>query len=406
MREFNTRLSAAISAGAIIVFATHAVYAQEGNSIGTPSTPPGITFTPLEADVLSGGSGAYRRGSNLHSGILSDAQDMTLYSYEADRPCVDSCLADWKPLLVPDHAVESADWSVVRKPDGTSQWAYDGKPLYTSVKDEKPGDSNGEVAESGWHIAKYKLPTDTFLAPSGISIQPNARARGDVLVDHRKMTLYYLSDTGSEACVNTCLDVWTPMIAGELAGAFGDWSVVTRSDGVRQWAYKGELLYTFSGDERPGDASGLHFDSRWRTAALRDYFVPENVQMRKMSRLSFFTTDKGQTLYARDRYQYTAGSFHADGGGTAKVNVGREIGTDACGGPCSEDWVPLAAQADDQPSGYWSILTRDDGIRQWAYQGYALYTHAADKSPGDMFGRDVFEFTDGSHALYWRIATP
>ena len=32
--------------------------------------------------------------------------------------------------------------------------------------------------------------------------------------------------------------------------------------------------------------------------------------------------------------------------------------------------------------------------------------NAQDKKPGDMMGRDVFDFSDGSHARYWRAATP
>lgn len=405
MRKTKFAVSVAVCAALAVALATESTIAAAEKSFGSLAVPAGITFTPLEVQGRMRG-GAYGRGGGGHSGVLSNAVDMTLYTYEADTPCVGVCLADWKPLVAPDRVVETAEWTVVRQSDGANQWAYYGKLLFTSTKDEKSGDMNGAVDGGAWHIAKYKLPDGAFLAPSGISVRTSARAKGDVLVNHLNMTLYYLTDPKSEVCTDTCLESWTPLIAGELAGPFGDWTVVTRSDGFRQWAYRGRPLYAFSGDERPGDAAGLHFDNRWRTAAVREYFTPEDVQMRKMSRLSFFTTDEGQTLYARDRYQYTAGSFHADGGSTAKVSVGREIGTDACGGPCSDGWVPLAASPPDQPSGYWSILTRDDGTQQWAYQGYALYTNAADKKPGDMFGRDVFEFTDGSHALYWRVAVP
>jgi len=37
--------------------------------------------------------------------------------------------------------------------------------------------------------------------------------------------------------------------------------------------------------------------------------------------------------------------------------------------------------ADALPSGFWTIATRDDGARQWAYQGYPVYTNANDKKP-------------------------
>ena len=403
MRILKVISAAAVCAGLVSTIMPQTSVAASETALGTPASPAGITFTPLQ---LQGRGMSYGGVSGTPAGLLSDAADMTLYTYEGEAPCGSECLADWKPAFAPDRAVETAEWTVVRHPEGVNQWAYYGKPLYTSVKDEKPGDMNGQVEEGDWRVATYKRPDGTLLAPSGISIRSSSRARGDVLVNHVAMTLYYLADRQGEACAGTCLESWTPLIAGELAGSFGDWTVEDRADGIRQWAYQGQPLYSFVGDKEIGDAEGLHFDNRWRTAAVREYFVPENVQMRKMSHFEFFTTRDGQTIYTRDRYQYTAGSFHADGGSTSKVSVGREIGTDACGGPCDDVWVPFAADSEDQPSGYWSIMTRDDGTRQWAYQGYALYTHTSDKKPGDMLGRDEFEYTDGSSALYWRVAVP
>ncbi len=61
-------------------------------------------------------------------------------------------------------------------------------------------------------------------------------------------------------------------------------------------------------------------------------------------------------------------------------------GKSACNGPCAANWPPLAAQASDAPSGDYSIVTRDDGSRQWAYKGWPLYTFAKDAKPGDTTG--------------------
>ena len=38
--------------------------------------------------------------------------------------------------------------------DGSKQWAYKGKPLYTWVKDTKPGDMTGDNVNNVWHVAK------------------------------------------------------------------------------------------------------------------------------------------------------------------------------------------------------------------------------------------------------------
>ena len=38
--------------------------------------------------------------------------------------------------------------------DGSKQWAYKGKPLYTWIKDTKPGDISGDgFLNNAWHIA-------------------------------------------------------------------------------------------------------------------------------------------------------------------------------------------------------------------------------------------------------------
>ena len=61
-------------------------------------------------------------------------------------------------------------------------------------------------------------------------------------------------------------------------------------------------------------------------------------------------------------------------------------GKSACNGPCAQAWPPLAAQAGDAASGDWSLVTRDDGSKQWAYKGWPLYTFSKDAKPGDTTG--------------------
>ena len=53
-------------------------------------------------------------------------------------------------------------------------------------------------------------------------------------------------------------------------------------------------------------------------------------------------------------------------------------GKSACNGPCSMAWPPLLATATDKDMGDWTVITRDDGAKQWAYKGRPLYTYAKD----------------------------
>jgi len=90
------------------------------------------------------------------------------------------------------------------------------------------------------------------------------------------------------------------------------------------------------------------------------------------------TNDKGMTLYVFDK----------DSGGKS-----------ACNGPCATNWPPLMASAASKPMDDYSVITRDDGNKQWAYKGKPLYNWKNDKKPGDITG-------DGFLNGAWHIAQP
>jgi predicted lipoprotein with Yx(FWY)xxD motif len=73
-------------------------------------------------------------------------------------------------------------------------------------------------------------------------------------------------------------------------------------------------------------------------------------------------------------------------------------GKSACNGPCATNWPPLMATPSDTGSGEWTVVTRDDGTRQWAFRGKPVYYWARDTKPGDRTG-DGFNNT-------WRLARP
>jgi predicted lipoprotein with Yx(FWY)xxD motif len=56
--------------------------------------------------------------------------------------------------MVTGAGTSSAAWQVVTRDDGTKQWAYQGKPLYTWSKDSKPGDRTGDGVNNLWRVAK------------------------------------------------------------------------------------------------------------------------------------------------------------------------------------------------------------------------------------------------------------
>lgn len=87
----------------------------------------------------------------------------------------------------------------------------------------------------------------------------------------------------------------------------------------------------------------------------------------------------GMTLYTFDKD--TAGS-----------------GKSVCNAGCATNWPPLMASDADQPDADYTIVTRDDGKKQWALKGKPLYFWAKDTKPGDKTGDGVL----GA----WHTATP
>lgn len=92
------------------------------------------------------------------NGMLVDAKGMTLYTFDKDSDgksmCNGGCAQNWPPLMAEAGAKAMEDWTLVKRDDGSLQWAYYGKPLYTFVQDKKPGDMTGEGKMGVWHMAK------------------------------------------------------------------------------------------------------------------------------------------------------------------------------------------------------------------------------------------------------------
>jgi len=91
-------------------------------------------------------------------GTWTDAKGMTLYTFDRDAggksACNGPCATNWPPLMATGDAKASGDWTIVTRDDGSKQYAYKGKPLYTWSKDAKPGDKTGDGVNNVWHTAK------------------------------------------------------------------------------------------------------------------------------------------------------------------------------------------------------------------------------------------------------------
>lgn len=102
--------------------------------------------------------GPLKTRQTAYGRVLTDARGMTLYVSEADAPgvsaCVGRCAKAWPPLLAGAEAKPKGRLSIVQRPDGTRQWAWDNQPLYLWSQDESPGDVAGHNYAEVWRVAR------------------------------------------------------------------------------------------------------------------------------------------------------------------------------------------------------------------------------------------------------------
>jgi len=97
-----------------------------------------------------------------------------------------------------------------------------------------------------------------------------AKVADGVLVGPNGMTLYTFNNdvaaSGKSVCNGPCATNWPPFLSTETDKASGDYSIITRDDGKKQWAVKGKPVYFWIKDVKPGDKTGDGVNKVWATA--------------------------------------------------------------------------------------------------------------------------------------------
>ncbi|WP_212655871.1 hypothetical protein [Marinomonas sp. CT5] len=90
----------------------------------------------------------------------------------------------------------------------------------------------------------------------------------NLLTDKSGMTLYTFDKDSEDKsnCYDVCAAKWPPFIANKNAKGKQGFGVIDREDGTKQWTYKGQPLYTWSGDKKKGDTKGDGLGGVWHIA--------------------------------------------------------------------------------------------------------------------------------------------
>ncbi|HSX08849.1 MAG TPA: hypothetical protein VLF93_01740 [Candidatus Saccharimonadales bacterium] len=113
-----------------------------------------------------------------------------------------------------------------------------------------------------------KASAQAAMAPSdNIYLTKTDPTKGKYLTDFQGITLYIFDkDTqGKSNCEAACAKAWPPYSSGATAQSTfpTNIAVITRSDGSKQFTWKGMPLYYFASDTKAGDLMGDGVGGIW-----------------------------------------------------------------------------------------------------------------------------------------------
>ncbi len=165
--------------------------AEETPGTETPAAQPSASVQPTTAPNATGtgqasGQAMVKLAQNDTLGqYLADEKGMTLYLYTKDSPntsvCYDKCATAWPPLLTSGapmgaDGVDASLLGTTTRTDGSMQVTYNSWPLYYWFKDQKPGDTAGQLVGGVWFVVSPQ--GEKITTPTNPTPEPTAAASG------------------------------------------------------------------------------------------------------------------------------------------------------------------------------------------------------------------------------------
>lgn len=331
-----------------------------------------------------------------------------------------SCTDLWPPVFADDDAEPVGKWTIVERRDGGKQWAFDEQPLYTSIRDSRPGDVlGGSTRRFGGDSPAKRTPIGPpTLLPPGFAVRSTFIGR--LLATDKNNSVYsFDEDTAtSTTCTDECLTLWQPVIAPGLARPQGEWSILERSAGVNQWVFRGKPLYTYSLDNQSWSLKGTDVPG-WKNVFTQGApALPSSFTSQATIQGNVLANNSGRTIYVYNCGEDSADQLSCDHPETTQI-----YRLAMCGGgnpdKCLSHWPYVEAQENETaPSeSLWTIVSIDpktgrfasaeqrDALRVWAYRDRPVFLYGQDEKPGDVHGGGTGEWRgqrNGLRAIWLR----
>lgn len=375
---------------------------SDKNYDDTPDTPSMGTSQKLAPNSTF--------NSTIGTVYTSNKDNLTLYTFENDRTdkdgdgigdsdCNNDCAVIWPPLEAKSDSVTTGDFSIITRDDGsTLQWAHKGLPLYMFHSDLQQGDLMGEAIKNVWFVARpdpFKVTNSNIGSIlTGSTLSPQVAgdgSKGTTRTDKQNFSLYVFDkdknnadndDANDSDCNGNCAVIWPPLYADKGATASGQFSIINRDDQTQQWAFKNEPLYFFQNDTQAGDTNGDKVKTVWHIARTAP------VQLFEHSNLGNVFSARGEIAQVTSAGEKSTALSERTGFALYTFDNDTENKSN-CNANCAVIWPPLYAENTDIISGDFSIITRDDNSKQWAYKTKPLYFYLNDNVAGEVNGIDI-----------------
>jgi predicted lipoprotein with Yx(FWY)xxD motif len=329
-----------------------------------------------------------------------------------------TCMQLWLPVRAPDNAKPTGKWTIIERKDGIKVWAYDGSALYTSVLDKRPGDVLGgdTYDRRGGDEPAVREPVGPAPdVPPGFLVSTTRLGR--LLQTERKFSVYVSEhdEPNKSNCDEECARTWIPMLAPESAHPHGDWSILERAPGYRQWAFRKQPLYRYALDTQPRSAEGTDVAGWHNVYTQTAPPPPAGFKIEDTTAGQVLADSRGMTIYI-----YSCGDDAQDQLACDHPSTPQAYRFGMCGGGdparCLRTFpYVLAQKGAKSTSRVWSVIEIDpmtgrraqpgqpDALSVWAFRDRPVYTYAGDAQPGDVTADGFGEFRAQrqGYKAYW-----
>jgi predicted lipoprotein with Yx(FWY)xxD motif len=330
-----------------------------------------------------------------------------------------SCAQVWPPVLASAKDKPLGKWSIIPRENGTKQWAYDGSPVYTSMLDRERGDTYGgtkRFAQADSPAVRIPVGPPPNVPPELAVVEV---AAGRLLTTFEGYSAYaWDNDEPKKShCDAACTKQWAPILAPQDAQPRGEWTLIERSPGIRQWVFRGKPLYRRLADHHFHSLEGSDEPGWHNVYTQRPPAPPKGFTVRDTRVGQVLADASGRTLYV-----YVCGDDSFDQLSCDHPDMTQAMRLAICGGGsaerCLKTWpyviAPKNARSDnrvwttidiDPMTGHRAAPGQKNALHVWAFRDRPVYTFADDKKPGDINGDAWGEFNgwrDGFKAFWLR----